>query len=284
MYPVTAANAPHSHDLITSYLRHLATLGRAETTRDTYADELCRLDRRLPEGLIYACADELVDGIHRGVNGDRSAAHTAKIRAAVCGFFAWATNPAHAHLDYDPSRHLPRPQVNPRRPRPVATEQLRDILARAHEPMRTWYLLAAANGLRCVEIARLDRADITDTATWLRGKGSRERIVPTHPAVWEAVRGLPAGPIARTRAGRHATRVQVQERGNWHLQRTLGHRGVSMHRLRHWHGTYAHQAAGGDIRVVQELLGHASPTTTAVYVAVVDERKAAAVRGLPLPI
>ncbi|MFG2057866.1 tyrosine-type recombinase/integrase [Micromonospora sp. NPDC048930] len=280
-YPVDVAHAPHTHDLIAGYLRHLTALGRAETTRDTYADELCRLDRTLPEGLVYACADELRDGIH---TGRRSPAHIAKITAAVTGFYAWATNPADPRLDYNPAQHLPRASVRPRRPRPVTNEELADILRRAREPMRTWYLLAAGNGLRCVEISRLDRADVTEEATWIRGKGGKERIVPTHPAVWAAVQDMPSGPVARNRDGSHADRVQVQERANYHLQRTLGHKTVSMHRLRHWHGTYVHQAAGGDIRVTQELLGHANPNTTSTYVATIGGAKAAAVHALPLPV
>ncbi|MEU5939426.1 tyrosine-type recombinase/integrase [Micromonospora sp. NPDC047548] len=280
-YTVDAANAPHSHELIIGFVRYLAGLGRAESTRDTYADELCRLDRQLPEGLLYACVDELVDGIH---TGRRSAAHIAKITAAVTGFFGWATRPADPRLDFNPAADLPRATVKPRRPRPITTDELADILRRAREPMRTWYLLAAGNGLRCIEISRLDRADLTEEATWIHGKGGKERIVPTHPAVWAAVKDLPSGPIARTRAGAHADRVQVQERANYHLQTTLGHKTVSMHRLRHWHGTYVHQAAGGDIRVTQELLGHANPNTTSTYVATIGGAKAAAVHALPLPI
>lgn len=280
-YPVNPRTAPHSHDLIAGFLRHLTALGRAETTIDTYADELCRLDRQLPEGLVYACADELLDGIHTGRRGP---AHIAKITAAVVGFYQWATYPADPRLDYNPAQHLPRARVRPRRPRPVTNDELADILRRAREPMRTWYLLAAGNGLRCVEISRLDKADVTEDATWIRGKGGKERIVPTHPAVWAAVQAMPAGPIARNRDGSHANRVQVQERANYHLQTTLGHKTVSMHRLRHWHGTYVHQAAGGDLRVTQELLGHASPNTTQVYVATIGGAKAAAVHALPLPI
>lgn len=280
-YPVDPAHAPHTHDLIAGYLRHLTTLGRAESTRDTYADELCRLDRRLPEGLAYACADELRDTIH---NGQRGPAHIAKITAAVTGFYSWATRPSDPHLDYNPAGDLPRAKVQPRRPRPITNEELADILRRAREPMRTWYLLAAGNGLRCVEISRLDRADVTEEATWLHGKGGKERIVPTHPAVWQAVKDLPSGPIGRNRDGSHANRVQVQERANHHLHARLGHTTVSMHRLRHWHGTYVHQAAGGDIRVTQELLGHSSPNTTSVYVATIGGAKAAAVHALPLPV
>lgn len=57
-------------------------------------------------------------------------------------------------------------------PRPVTDEQLSRILTEAPEPIRTWCLLAAYQGLRCVEISRLDREHITDENLFVvRGKG-----------------------------------------------------------------------------------------------------------------
>lgn len=282
MTMITSARAPHSHEMLTAFARHLRDLGRAVTTIDTYLDLLCRLDRTLPEGLAYACTDELREQIYAG---DRRPATTALYRAAGVAFYSWATRESDPWLDYNPALHLPPANVRARAPRPVTHEQLGDVLRRAREPYRTWYLLAAAQGMRCIEISRVDRDDITEQDTWIRGKGGRERIVPTHPAVWSAVAALPRGPIARTPDGSaRADRRQVRERANFYLQSRLRHQGVTMHRLRHWYGTYAHQAAGGDIRVTQELLGHASPNTTQVYVAVAGGAKSAAVRGLPLPL
>ncbi|PZG07927.1 hypothetical protein C1I95_30470 [Micromonospora craterilacus] len=280
MFTVTATRAPHSHDLITAYQRHLQVLSRAEATVNTYAEELCILDRTLPEGLAYACGDELRDAIH--VDG-RKPAYKAKLTAIVGGFYAWASDPGNPRLDYNPAAHLSRVKVPARSPRPISNEELADILRRAREPMRTWYLLAAASGMRCCEIADLDRADVTAEQTWIHGKGDKERVVPTHPDVWAAVQQMPAGPIARTRAGRPANRIQVQERANYHLQATLGHAAVSMHRLRHWYGTHVYQSAGRDLRVAQELLGHSTPQTTQVYVAATAAAKSAAVSSLQLP-
>jgi len=279
---IDASRAPHSHEMIRAFVRHLRDLGRADTTIDSYTDILCRLDRTLPEGLAYACADELRELIY--VDTRRPAAN-ALYRAAVAKFYGWATDENDPWLDYNPARHLSPVQVRARAPRPVTHEQLRDMLARAREPYRTWYLLAAAHGMRCIEISRLDRDDVTEQDTWIRGKGGRERIVPTHPAVWAAVRDLPRGPIARRPDGTgRADRRQVRERANWYAQTRLGHRDVTMHRLRHWYGTYVHQAAGHDLRVAQELLGHSSPAVTQVYVAVAGGAKAAAVAALPLPV
>ncbi|MDG4762363.1 tyrosine-type recombinase/integrase [Micromonospora sp. WMMD710] len=282
MIMITAARAPHSHEMLDAFVRHLRDLSRATTTIETYSDLLCRLDRTLPEGLAYACTDELREQIYAG---DRKPATTALYRAAAVAFYSWATRDSDPWLDYNPAQHLPAANVRARAPRPVTHQQLGDILLRAREPYRTWYLMASGQGMRCIEISRVDREDITETDTWIYGKGGRERIVPTHPAVWASVVDLPRGPIARTPDGSaRADRRQVRERANFYLQSRLRHRGVTMHRLRHWYGTYVHQAAGGDIRVVQELLGHASPTTTQVYVAVAGGAKRAAVTALPLPI
>lgn len=278
---ITPARAPRSHELLARFVRHLRDESRAEATIDTYTDLLCRLDRNLPEGLAYASTEELRDQIY---TEGRKPATVALYRAAVVAFFAFACDEDDPWLDYNPTRRLPRARVRPRRPRPVVHEQLADILARAADPFRSWYLLASAQGLRCVEISRLDREDVTERVTYVRGKGGKEREVPTHPAVWEIVQTLPSGPVARRHydTGR-ATRRDVQGRANHHLAR-LGHVGVTMHRLRHWYGTYVYHASGKDIRVTQELMGHASPATTQIYVATLPGSEAAAVRALPLPV
>lgn len=279
---ITAARAPHSHELIAAFIGHLKRLRRAESTQTTYTNLLCKLDRDLPEGLVYACEEELDTAIH--VDG-RKAGTLHLYRAAITAFYEWACNPDDLWLDYNPAAGLARVKVNRRQPRPVTHEQLGDILARANEPFRLWYLLASAHGMRCVEISRADRADVTEAEMWIQGKGGRERTIPTHPAVWEVVKDLPRGPIARTPDGTaRATRIHVRERANRHLQKVLGHQGVTMHRLRHWYGTYTYQAGGNDIRTAQELMGHASPNTTAVYVEAGTDRLRAAVHGLPLPV
>lgn len=269
-----------THGWITEYETHLRHEGAAASTIETYLSLLRRLDRDLPEGLVLACTDELRDAI----NVDpRKPATRALYRAAVVDFFAWACDPADPRLDFDPTRYLPRQSVPRRAARPAPTEQLADILARAAEPYRLWFLLAAGNGARCCEISALDRQHVTVESLWLHGKGGKERTVPTHPDVWAAVKDLPAGPVARTLDGTRASRKSVMQRGNRHLQHTLGHVGITMHRLRHWHGTHVHDAADGDLAVVQELLGHASPNTTRIYVEVSGRKKTAAVGGLRLP-
>lgn len=273
-----------AEDRIEEYLRHLDAIGRAKSTIDTYGEILRRMDAdrdRLPYGLTGANNIELKAWIY--VPG-RPPATRHLYRACVVGFFAWATDPDDPWLDFDPARRLPSVRVPRGKARPASTEQLRDILARARDPYRVWYLLAAGEGCRCIEISNLDREHITQDAMWLQGKGGKTRTVYTHPAVWAAVRELPPGPIARRhRSGARADRRNVDQRGNYQLQKVLGH-DLTMHQLRKWFATHAHRAAGGDLAVTQELLGHASPDTTRIYVDVDEDAKRAAIAGLPLPI
>lgn len=263
-------------DLIDRYARHLRDLGRAESSIATYLDVLHRLDRELPAGLVAAHAEELRDAIYRDGRGRA----TRKLyRAIVCGFFAWATDPAEPLLDFDPAALLPPVSLPQRKPRPVPDDQLADLLARAGDPFRGWFILAAFAGLRCCEIAALDLDHITEAHVWVQGKGSKERFVPTHPAVWQLTKRLPAGPVAADDGGFRLDRQQVSHRGNHHLHRVLGHDAVTMHRLRHSFGTRAYRVCR-DIRAVQELLGHASIATTQLYVAADVAAMQRAVAGL----
>src|SRR6266516_507322 len=270
-----------AEDHIGDYLEYLDVIGRAPDTIATYGEILRRLDadrERLPYGLIRANTVELQAWIY--VRGRRPASRHL-YRACVVGFFAWLTDPDDPRVDFDPARRLPPVKVPRGQARPASTAQVHNILARARDPYRVWFTLQAGAGCRCVEISALDREHITEDEIWLHGKGGKPRTVPTHPAVWAAVKDLPPGPIARKRDGSRASRNDVERRGNKHLQRTLGHR-LTTHQLRKWFATQAHRAARGDLAVVQELLGHADPATTRIYVEVAAAAKRAAVAALPL--
>jgi integrase/recombinase XerC len=256
-------------DLLSDYRRALAAHGHAKGTIDTYLVILRRLDRELPYGLAGAHTDELAE---YALTAQRSPATRALYRAALRSFFGWATDPRDPRLDYDPSRHLPAQRVPRGTARPVSDRQLAAILAWAREPYRTWYVLAAYAGLRCVEIAALRRDDVTPETVYVHGKGGHTRTVPTHPLVWATVKDLPDGPLAP------ANRKAIAGRGNRHL-RSIAAR-ATMHQLRKWYGTTALDACG-NLRVVQDLLGHASPATTAVYTAVSTRQQRSAVLALP---
>jgi integrase/recombinase XerC len=262
-------------DLIAEFLLHLTDRDCSEGTITTYGGILRRMDTQTECGLDAATADEIRDWINMG---RRSKATRSLYRTAVASFFAWATDPADPRLDYNPTVLVPTVRVPKRSPRPAPEGMLADILARARRPYRDWFVLASYGGLRCCEIAELDREDITEKAMELHGKGDKYRVVPTHPLVWAAVRDLPPGPVARNRDGGRTTRLHITRRANPHLH-ALGY-AISMHQLRHRFATAVYEASGFDLRTVQELLGHTSVATTQGYVAVAAQARTRAVLNL----
>lgn len=268
-------------DLIAGYERHLHDMEREQSTIEGYGGLLRRMDRELEFGLYAATTDELRAWIF--VDG-RSSNTRALYRTAASGFFSWAANPDTGHLDFDPTRGLPEIRVRSKKSRPPADDILQEILSRASGRYQVWLRLATYGGLRCCEIASLDRADVTEQATWIHGKGGEghERLVPTHALLWEVIAPLPDGPIALNTDGTPASRRNVSRCGNQYLQRTLGYPEVHMHLLRKWFGTQAYLASGNDIRAAQELLGHKWVSATQLYVAVTETARSRAVAGLPV--
>lgn len=263
-------------DLIGEYARNLSDLGRAQSTIDTYTDVLRRMDRHLPYGLISSCQEELHAWIFSDSHGK---AHRKLCRIIANSFFEWATSPDGPRLDFNPAAGLPHVSAPRGRPNPVSDMEKVEMLARAVRPFRDWFLISCFTGARCTELANLDCGHITERRVLLHGKGDKPRYVPTHPLVWAIAQDLAPGPIAVDRHGRRLTRQQVSHRGNYHLQKVLGLDGVHMHRLRSTFGTEAYEATR-DILAVQRLMGHASPSTTQIYVEVGDDALERAVAGL----
>lgn len=263
-------------DYIADYVAHLRRLGRAASTIESYSETLHRLDGHIRAGLIAALPEELEAWLY---NSAWSKATQHQRRAAVVGFFAFMCSPKRRlRLDYNPAADLPTIAVpTGRRRRPAPSTVLADLLVRAAEPFRTWIVIAAFGGARCVEISNLDREDVDQEEMELDGKGGKVRRVPTHELIWEAVKDLPAGPIAVACDGSRLTRHDVSRLANKHIGQ-LGH-DITMHQLRHLFGTEAYETSH-DIMAVKDLLGHASVATTQIYVEVSKSAMRRAVAGI----
>jgi integrase/recombinase XerC len=254
--------------LIERYLAHLRSQSSSENTIDDRRRTLTVLNRDLPGGLL-SNADELDTWLWReGLSlGSRETYY-----GAMNGFFTWAHD--EGIIDFNPMELITRPKVPKRLPNPVSDHELHRLVTEAAEPFRTFVILASFAGLRCMEIAQLDRADITDRIIVRCGKGRKPRIVPTHEEVWAAVAALPAGRITDHDA------EWVSQRSWLHFARRLGMPKVGLHRCRHWFGTQV-QRKHRDILVTQQLLGHENPATTAGYAQVAAVDMEAAVSLLP---
>ena len=132
-------------------------------------------------------------------------------------------------------------------------------------------------GLRISEALSLKRGDVplAETLTIL-GKGRKERVVPVLPLLKEAIgdyaakipfTGAPSAPLFLSRRGKPMSAREAQGL----MQKLRGRLGLTEratpHALRHSFATHLLQG-GGDLRSVQELLGHASLSTTQTYTAI----------------
>jgi integrase/recombinase XerD len=130
----------------------------------------------------------------------------------------------------------------------------------------------------------VDDLDLDSASVLLRGKGSKERVVPVGRLAVAAVEAyLVRGRPALMAAGTGGPALFVNHRGGrltrqsaWSILAAAVERSgvtaeVSPHTLRHSFATHLLDG-GADVRVVQELLGHASVTTTQIYTLVTVDR------------
>ena len=204
---------------------------------------------------------------------------------ALTSFYRWAVD--EGHLDESPTRRIAKPMVRSTMPRPVSHEDLVCAVDAATEPtLRLMLLAGALAGLRRAEIAFLRAEHVGSESVLVAGlgaKGGHERHVPTHPDVLEAVHALgrPAkGWLFPSQRDDLPLRpFSVGQRVSNHFSR-LGI-AATCHQLRHYFASEVYRSSGGDLVLVQRLLGHASVATTQIYAAPrTDATSAVAALGL----
>ncbi|MEQ4210080.1 site-specific tyrosine recombinase XerD [Actinopolymorpha sp. B17G11] len=286
---------------LNGYLDHLAVeRGLAENTLSSYRRDLRRyaeflavrgLDRadQIGEADVTAFLVRLREGdAEHPPLGASSAARTV---VAVRGYHRFAHR--EGWTPSDPARDV-RPPAPPRRlPKALPVSDVGRLLDAAgigDTPLalrdRALLELLYGTGARISEAVGLDVDDL-DLAVGevlLRGKGGKERVVPVGSYASEAVSAyqVRARPALAT-AGRGTPALFLNARGGrlsrqsaWTVLRHAAERAkvtaeVSPHTLRHSFATHLLDG-GADVRVVQELLGHASVTTTQVYTLVTVDK------------
>jgi integrase/recombinase XerD len=221
-----------------------------------------------------------------------AAASAARTLVAVRGFHRFAQREGLASAD--PGREVRPPAAAKRLPKALTVDEVTRILTStggsAAEPRglrdRALLELLYGTGARISEAVGLDLdgLDLPGGVVLLRGKGSKQRLVPLGRHAREAleaylVRARP-GFVLGVTGGQPAVFVNVRggrltRQAGWTILRDAAQRAgvsaeVSPHTLRHSFATHLLDG-GADVRVVQELLGHASVTTTQVYTKVTVE-------------
>jgi site-specific recombinase XerD len=259
--------------------------GRAAATRRAYVGDVAAFVEWAGRG----GADEpaAVDRLHLrrylASLGTRRLARATVARkaAALRCYFTWLVRTG--RIPADPSKSLRAPSGGGRLPRVLSGGEVSALLdapvasvidQRDHAVLELLY----AAGLRVSELCGLDRdgIDLRGRTVTVLGKGNKQRRVPIHDEAVEAISGwLDQG---RSQMSGPDQAVFVNQRGARlgprDVRRILDRRASAPthpHALRHTYATHLLDG-GADLRVVQELLGHASLATTQIYTHVSKER------------
>ena len=193
-------------------------------------------------------------------------------------------------IDKNPMEDFASPGVGESLPETLSVEEVEALLSveKALTPMslrdRAMIEIMYATGVRVSELVSLDIDDVDLDENFVRcmGKGSKERIIPVHDEAVEAVRVYLqdgreslAGPAAGralfvSRKGGRLTRQALWLILKGRAQAAGIERKITPHTLRHSFATHL-LIGGAQLRHVQELLGHASITTTQVYTHLTSE-------------
>jgi integrase/recombinase XerD len=271
--------------------------GRSPNTLAAYRRDLVAYHRWLAArgvGLTTATSDDVGAYVAHLRGAGRAASSTARALVAVRSLHRFLS--VEGLADADPAADIDPPRVPLGLPKPLTEEEVESLLDAVvgDEPaaLRDRAILEVlyGSGLRISELVGLSLPDV-DLSSWLLrvlGKGAKERVVPlgrqAHAALeaWLADGRPSLAPERWARRG-DAEAVFLNQRGGrlsrsgaWGVVRRHGVAAgltgrLSPHVLRHSCATHMLDH-GADIRAVQELLGHASITTTQVYTKVSNER------------
>lgn len=291
---MTAAFIPPSQrDALTRWLDHLRALdGAAAHTITAYGADVARFlgfmaYHRGPEGLRAIASLDATD-LRSWMAWERGrglqARSLARAMSAVKGFVAWVAD--REGVDATATLSARGPKFRRKLPRPLTVDGARDMIDTVGDQSQTGWIAARdmavvtllyGCGLRISEALGLTGAahPLRDTLR-IKGKGGKERLVPVLPAAHEAVARYVSlcpfdlasdAPLFRgARGGALNPRLIALVMEKARLQLGLPAT-ATPHAMRHSFATHL-LSAGGDLRAIQELLGHASLSTTQAYTAV----------------
>jgi integrase/recombinase XerD len=272
-------------DAIRAYLDHLRVeRGLAGATIGAYGTDLRRFRDAAPDIEDWAVSAEPALGYLASLTRPPRTLRPTSVRrkaAAIRAFYRFCFGDE--LIDVDVAALIDLPRQTRRLPDTLDADAVVRLLdATGGDPVtgprdRALLELLYSSGLRVSEALALDVPDLSFAGAYVRvvGKGDKERLVPVGDVALEALgRHLgerDRGPVFLSRRGGRLDRMTA-----WRVLRRAavaagldGH--VTPHTLRHSFATHLLEG-GADLRIVQELLGHASITTTQLYTHVTGER------------
>lgn len=281
-------------DYIEGFLKYLVVeKGFSKNTEEAYRNDLCQLESYIGEEASRR--SEMPSWEHFDRQGmlsymlslkERKYASTTLARkiAATKSFFKFLTD--EHKVQHNPTENIASLKVGRALPKPISVSQARRLLeepdkentAEARRDKAMLELLYAS-GMRVSELVALNISDIDIKGGYVRcfGKGNKERMIPIYPRATQAIEHYlkeDRPQLVHDKARETALFLNVRgerltRQGLWQILKGYAKAAhieveVTPHTLRHSFAT--HMLNGGaDLRMVQELLGHANISTTQVY-------------------
>ena len=286
--------------VVAAYLDHLTverglsvnTLASYRRDLRRYVDDLAARGIERLDQVTEAHVSEFLAALRRGDDEHPPLRASSAARAVVAarGLHRFAAREGLVGADAAAAVRPPAPAR--RLPKALPVDQVLALLAAAGDDSprgvrdKALLELLYGTGARISEAVALDvdDVDLEEGVVLLRGKGGKQRLVPLGSYARQAAEAyLVRGRPALAQAGRGGPALFLNHRGGrlsrqsaWATLRAAATRAgvtvtVSPHTLRHSFATHLLDG-GADVRVVQELLGHASVTTTQIYTMVTVER------------
>ena len=253
---------------LTQWASHMQFSGAATLTVESRVRALRRLEREYGD-LLTLTRDDLTSFL---TNYPHASTRSTNLSYVRC-FYAWAMD--EDLLAENPCRKLAGVKVPSAVPRPAPLADVIAMLGAAPPRTRLFALLMAYCGLRCCEVAGVRKSHLNragDGRWWLdipHSKGGHQQTVPVPAWVADELNAAPEW----------TSTVQTVQRDTRAAFRAVGS-SATPHQLRHFYGTSALQTTQ-NLRVVQQMMRHASPATTARYTLVASSETSDAAEHLP---
>ncbi len=274
-----------------SYLRHLTLeRGLSKNTLSAYRNDLEKylgfLEKRSRDPLSATSKD--VEDFSLDIASGLSASSRARLLASLRGYHKFLV--LENQRNDDPTKRLRSPKLPMRLPKALSQQEVMQLIEAsgpAPDDESADYLrlrnraiveLMYSTGARVSEIVGLDLDEVDDSGLMrVRGKGSKDRLVPVGSYAKVALDAylVRSRPVLSSRGSARALFLnqrgaRLSRQSIWEIIQKAAEglgKEVSPHSLRHSFATHLLEG-GADVRVVQELLGHASVTTTQIYTMV----------------
>lgn len=272
-------------DLVVEFIDYLSfEKGLADNTCKAYKRDLEKFEAYIsPGSLLEATASSILDFLQQNLQKGSSPASVARRLSGIKTFYKFLT--LTGKLNANPVKHLETPKIKRILPEILSIDEVDQLIAQPTVTLplglrdRAMLELMYACGLRVSELLSLTIEDLDFKERFLRcmGKGSKERLVPISKLALSWVERFIARsrPLLITRRPYerrlfiNAHGKPLSRQGFFKILRNYTYKAqikkrISPHSLRHSFATHLLEN-GADLRLVQELLGHADISTTQIY-------------------